>query len=132
MGELARSSLGEVHAVTGAQASRLAVEVETRLGEAAVLVDKAVPHIDIDDPGLVGAAAVQVVQKWNVGRRASGPQWRQANPEDRDPRRLECRDGVVDPPDVSLTPCIGAEFESLGASGRGRLGSGGRGWFESV
>src|SRR5450755_3272249 len=132
MGELARSGLGEVHAVAGAEASRLAFEIRTRRGEAAVLVDEAVPHIDIDDAGLVGAAAIEIVQEWNIGRRALAPQWRQADPEDRHTRRLECRDGVVDPPDVSLAPRISAEFESLGAPGRGRLGSGGRSWFGSI
>jgi putative DNA primase/helicase len=65
-------------------------------------------------------------------RHALAPQWRQADPKDRHTRRLECRDGVVDPPDVSLAPRIGAEFESFVAAGRGRLGSGGRGWFGSI
>jgi hypothetical protein len=46
------------------------------VGEAAVLVHEPVPHVDIvdiDDAGFVGAAA-QIVQEWNIGRRATGPQ----------------------------------------------------------
>jgi hypothetical protein len=82
MGKLAATGLGEVHAVASAQASRL-VKIGTRLGEAAVLVDEPVPHVDIDDAGFVGAAAVQIVQEWNIDRRATGPQWRQADPESR-------------------------------------------------
>jgi hypothetical protein len=39
-------------------------------------------------------------------------------------RRLECRDGVVDPPAVSLAPGISAEFESVGSAGALRLRGG--------
>jgi hypothetical protein len=42
------------------------------LGEAAVLVDEPVPHVDIDDAGFVGAAAVQIVQKGNIGTVSRG------------------------------------------------------------
>ena len=50
-------------------------------------------------------------------------QWRQADPEDRDPGRLERRDGIVDAPDISLAPGVGAEFVGPDAAGARRLGA---------
>ena len=60
--ELARAGLGEVHAVGGAQAAGLTVEVRALLHEAATLVDEAVPHVDVGDAGLLGAGAEQVIE----------------------------------------------------------------------
>jgi hypothetical protein len=45
-------------------------------GEAAFLVRDAVPHIDMSDTGLVGAAAVKTGTECRP--RALAPQWRQA------------------------------------------------------
>jgi hypothetical protein len=39
------------------------------MGNASVLVDEPVPHVDIDDTGLVGAAPVKIVQERNIGLR---------------------------------------------------------------
>ena len=56
MRELARAGLGEMHAVAGAQPADLAFEVGALQREAAAVVDEAVPHVDVVDAGLLGAA----------------------------------------------------------------------------
>ncbi|OIQ71702.1 hypothetical protein GALL_466770 [mine drainage metagenome] len=58
MRQFARAGLGEIHAVRGPQAPDLAFEVGALLQEAAGLVDKSIPDIDIGDAGLGGALAV--------------------------------------------------------------------------
>ena len=83
MGELSGAGLGEVHAVAGAQPANLALNVGAGLGIAAVLVDEAVPNIDIDDARLIGPASVEVVEKRDVGGRFLSAQRRQPHPEHR-------------------------------------------------
>ncbi len=117
MRQLARAGLGEVHAVAGAQPPCLALEVGAGLGEAAVLVDEAVPDVDVDDARLVGAAAVELVEERDVAGVAAGAHRGQADPEDRNAGGLERGDGVVDALDIGLAPGVGAEL--VGPCGRG-------------
>ena len=57
VGELAGAGLGEIDAVAGPQAADLAFEIRSLRGESAAVVDEAVPDVDIDDAGLLGALA---------------------------------------------------------------------------
>src|SRR6516165_450619 len=97
MGKLSGSGLGEVHAVSGTQSSGLTLNVRARLSEAAVLVDEAIPHIDIDDARLIGPAAIEVVEKRDVAGRFLPAQWWQPYPEHRYPRRLRLPCRRLDP-----------------------------------
>ena len=69
MRELARAGPGEMHAVAGAQPADLAFEVGALRDEAAAVVDEAVPHVDVAEPGLLDAGAVEVVEILHVARR---------------------------------------------------------------
>jgi hypothetical protein len=57
VGEFARAGLGEIYAVVGTQLADLAFEVRALLQEAAGLVDKAVPDIDVSDAGFASGIA---------------------------------------------------------------------------
>ena len=52
MRKLAGAGLGEMNAVASAKLADLALEVRTLEDEAAVVVDKAIPNIDVGDTGL--------------------------------------------------------------------------------
>src|SRR5262249_23007661 len=81
MGRLAGAGLGEVDAIAGAQAPYLTFNIRAGLSIAALLVDEAIPYIDIDDARLIGPAAIQLVKKWDVGGRLLPTQRRQSHPE---------------------------------------------------
>src|SRR3989442_77725 len=83
-------------AAARAQPADLPLEIRAGGGEAAVLVDEAVPHVDIDDAGLLGAAAIEVVEINHFGGRTGAADRRQADPEHRRALGLERRDRVVD------------------------------------
>ena len=133
VGELAGPGLGEVHAIAGAQPPGLAFKFGTRLGIVAVLIDEAVPDVDIDDAGLVGADCDRDRSGMGYRPPMPAPQWRQTDPKHRYTRCLERRDGVVDPPDIRslqasvrnsrvLLPREGCGSGAVGPSGSEHFG----------
>src|SRR5262249_8689388 len=78
--------------------------------ELPVLVDKAVPNIDIDNSCLLGLAAVEFVEISRIGTGVSATLGGQTNPDDRNAGALQCRDGGVDALDVSALPLFRLEF----------------------
>ena len=59
--KLLRAGLGEIHAVISAQPARLSFKIRPVLDIAPLIVNEAVPNIDIGDTGFVGARAVKLV-----------------------------------------------------------------------
>ena len=114
VGELAGAGLGEIDAVGAAQAAGLTLEIRPLRRVAALLVDKAVPDIDIDDAGLLGPAAIELVEIGGVRGRLGAALRRQADPEHRHAAALQCRDGRVDPLDIGGLPLVGMELERTG------------------
>src|SRR5215467_15636845 len=98
MGKLSGSGLSKVYAVAAAQSPGLAFDIGAKLSVAAVFVDEAIPYIDINDARLVGPAAVEVVEKRDIGSRFLPAQRRQPHPEHWYSRCLQGRDRVVDAP----------------------------------
>ena len=121
MGELARTRLGEVHAVAGPQAANLAFEIRALCREISGFVDEAIPHVDIDDPGLFGAAAIKIVEIDHVGGRARSTDCRQAYPEYWRAFALEHRNRVIDSFGVDVGPFLRAELVRDPAAGGRRL-----------
>src|SRR6516225_9037619 len=78
--------------------------------ELPVLIDKAVPNIDIDNSCLLRLAAVEFVEISRIGTRLRATLGGQANPDDRNAGALQCRDGGVDALDVSELPLFRLEF----------------------
>src|SRR6516164_3343952 len=78
--------------------------------ELPVLIDKAVPNIDIDNSCLLRLAAVEFVEISRIGTRVRATLGGQANPDDRNAGALQCRDGGVDALDVSELPLFRLEF----------------------
>src|SRR5215470_15012172 len=78
--------------------------------EPPVLIDKAVPNIDIDDSCLLSLAAVEFVEISRIGARVRATLGGQTNPDDRNARALQCRDGGVDALDVSELPLFRLEL----------------------
>src|SRR5262249_45119982 len=62
VGQLAGTELGEIHAVRRAQAAYLPLVIRSLCRVAARLVDEAIPDIDIPNPCLLGATAVELVK----------------------------------------------------------------------
>ena len=58
MRKLAGAELGEIDAIPGAEPTNLAFVVRALRRVAARLVDEAVPNVDVNDPRLVGPAAI--------------------------------------------------------------------------
>src|SRR4051812_18967069 len=58
MRKLARAVFGEIEAIAGTQSANLAFVIRTLRRKPAAVIDEAVPHIDVSDAGLLGAAAV--------------------------------------------------------------------------
>ena len=56
--KLAGAELGEIDAIAGAEPTNLAFVVRTLRRVAAGLIDEAVPNVDVNDPRLVGPAAI--------------------------------------------------------------------------
>src|SRR6516165_10058060 len=78
--------------------------------ELPVLIDKAVPNIDIDDSCLLSLAAVDFVEISRIGTSICPTLGGQTNPDDRNAGALQCRDGGVDALDVSELPLFRLEF----------------------
>src|SRR6516165_798745 len=78
--------------------------------ELPVLIDKAVPNIDIDNSCLLSLAAVEFVEIRRLGTRVRATLGGQTNPDDWNAGALQCRDGGVDALDVSELPLFRLEF----------------------
>jgi hypothetical protein len=59
--ELLGAGLGEIHAVISAQPARLSFEIRPVLDIAPLIVNEAVPDIDIGDTGFNGSSAIKLV-----------------------------------------------------------------------
>ncbi len=68
MRKLARAGLGEMNSVARAQTPVLTLEIGALEREAALVIDKAVPDVDIDDAGFFGAGAEQFVEIARLAR----------------------------------------------------------------
>src|SRR5262249_22451571 len=75
-----------------------------------VLIDKAVPNIDIDNSCLLSLAAVEFVEIRRIGTGVCATLGGQTNPDDRNASALQCRDGGVDALDVSELPLFRLEL----------------------
>src|SRR5580704_4951634 len=90
----------------GTQLAGLALEVGTALQEAAGLVDKSVPDVDIGDPGLAGGIAIQRIQEQHV-RRALGAVHRgKADPHDGYALGFQDADELLDLLAVEFDPAL--------------------------
>src|SRR5215470_12132649 len=78
--------------------------------EPPVLIDKAVPNIDIDNSCLLSLAAVEFVEISRLGTRVCATLGGQTNPDDRNAGALQCRDSGIDALDVSELPLFRLEF----------------------
>src|SRR5215218_9264963 len=110
MPELQRAGFGEVHAVYAAELADLAVIVGTAQAEIAVLVDETIPHVHVDDSGLLPSRPVEVVEVGEIGARSLSADRRQAHPDHRNAFALERRNRVVDALGVKLAPFFRTEF----------------------
>ena len=96
VGELLGAVFGEMHAIIGAQPAGLSLEVRALLGVVALLVNEAVPDIDIGDAGFLRAGAVKLIEVTHVARRLGAADRRHSHPKHRHALALERRDHVVD------------------------------------
>ena len=126
MRELARAGLGEIHAVVRTQLSDLALEVGPLLQEAAGLVDKSVPDIDIGDAGLAGGLAIQRIKEQHIRRRLGAAHCGQANPQHRHTLGFHDADHLVDFPGVEFDPALLAKLVKAVRRARALLRRGGR------
>src|SRR5215510_14327985 len=78
--------------------------------EPPVLIDKAVPNVDIDNSCLLSLAAVEFVEIRRIGTGACATLGGQTNPDDRNANALQCRNGGIDALDVSALPLFRLEF----------------------
>src|SRR5262249_1906091 len=78
--------------------------------EPPLLVDKAVPNIDIDNSCLLSLAAVEFVEIRRIGTSVCVTLGGPTNPHNQNARALQCRDGGVDAFDVSVLPLFRLEF----------------------
>src|SRR6516225_8432057 len=78
--------------------------------ELPLLVDKAVPNIDIDNSCLLSLAAVEFVEISRIGTDVCPTLGGQINPDDRNAGALQCRDGRIDALDVSELPLFRLEL----------------------
>ena len=61
MGELQRAGVGEMHPVAAAQPANLAFEIRALHCVLSLIIDEAVPDIDIGDTGFIGSSAIKLV-----------------------------------------------------------------------
>ena len=75
MRKLHRAGFGEMHAIAGAQPPDLAFEVGALHRVASLVVDEAVPDIDVHDAGLLRPRAIELVEigscRWSRACRGS-------------------------------------------------------------
>src|SRR5262245_43060863 len=116
MCELASTELGEIDAVSRAQAANLSLVIRTLRRIAPRLVDEAVPDVGVDDARLFRPAAIELVKVGRVFARLYAALRRETNPDHRNTGAFERRNGGVDALDVGELPLFRAEFP--GAVGR--------------
>ena len=59
--KLLRAGLGEIYAVISAQSARLSFEIRTVLDIAPLVVNEAIPDVDIGDASFVSPCAIKLV-----------------------------------------------------------------------
>ena len=106
MRELAGTELGEIDAVGGTQATDLPLVIRALRRVVAPLVDETVPDVDVDDSGLLGPAAVELVEVRGVRAGLAVALRRQTDPQHRDAGAFERCDHRVDAPDVGELPLL--------------------------
>src|SRR6516164_10238784 len=82
--------------------------------ELPVLIDKAIPNIDIDNSCLLSLAAVKFVEIRRVSGGVRVALGGQTDPDDRNAAAFQCRDGGVDSLDVRLLPLFRLKFPRSG------------------
>src|SRR5262249_60668584 len=102
----------------------LSLEIRTVLRITPLIVDEAVPDVDISDPGFIGSRAIKLIEITHVACRFGATDRRQSNPYDGYAPRLERRDHVIDALGIKLGPFVGMKFI---ACARRRMLRGGRG-----
>src|ERR1700720_721111 len=127
MPKLLRAGLGEIYAVISAQPARLSLEIRSVLHITPLIVDEAVPDIDICDPGFIGSPAGKNARGNHIACRFGPPDRRQPYPHDRYAPRLERLDHVVDALGIKLGPFVGMKLVSCARRRMLRSGRGGRG-----
>ena len=81
MPKLDRAGLGEINAVARPEAPGLALEIRAIERKVSVLVDEAVPHVNIDDASLFGEVPVKVIEIGDIGGRLRSVDRRQPDPD---------------------------------------------------
>ena len=94
--KLERDALCEEDAVVRSQSPHLAFIVGAEVRVFAGFVDEAVPDVDVDHAGALGAGAIKVIEIDRVGGRLRAANRRQPDPEYRHTLALESCDRVVD------------------------------------
>src|SRR5262249_26410764 len=105
-----RSGLGEIYAVGSAQPPGLTLKIRPLHSKIAIFIDKAVPNIDINNSGSLGALAIKLGQVAYVAARLGATNCRQAYPDHRHALALERRNHCVNALDVKRRPLIGVEI----------------------
>src|SRR5215467_9002580 len=95
MPKLLRASLGKVHTIVRPQPARLSLEIWPVLHITTLIVDEAVPDVDVGDPSFVGPGAIKLVEITHIACRFGAADRRKSHPHDRHAPRFERRDHVV-------------------------------------
>src|SRR5262249_13676633 len=66
-----RSGLGEIHAVGSTQPPDLTLEIRTLHSKIAIFIDKAVPNVDLNNSGTLGALAIKLISIDHLSPRLS-------------------------------------------------------------
>src|SRR5262249_60222845 len=103
----------------------LSLEIRTVLRITPLIVDEAVPDVDISDPGFIGSRAIKLIEITHFAFRFCATDRRQSNPYDGYAPRLERRDHVIDALGIKLGPFVGIKFIAFAPAGMLRCG---RGW----
>src|SRR6516225_3968825 len=112
------AGLSEMHTIRRTQPTNLAFEVRALHRVTSLLVDEAVPDIDVNDSGFFGARAIKLVEITHVAGRFWAADGRQSDPHDRHAFALERRDHVVDAFGVDRRPWVGMKFIGAAAGRR--------------
>src|SRR5262249_36818453 len=107
----------------------LSLEIRTVLRITPLIVDEAVPDVDISDSGFIGSRAIKLIEITHVACRFGATDRRQSHPYDRYAPRLERRDHVVDALGIKLGAFVGMKFIACARRRMLRGGRGGRGMF---
>jgi hypothetical protein len=97
-------------AVASAQPPGLAFKVRTLGGIASLIIDKAVPNVDVNNSGFFSALAIQFVQIAYVASRFRATNRWQPDPNNRHTLALKRRDHRVDALHIERRPLFGLEI----------------------